>query len=200
MRERKCIVSNEVLPETGLVRFVVDPDGTVFSDVRAKAPGRGVWVTANRQSIEEAINRNGFTRGFKKQVTVTPDLPDMVEAQLRKICLDILGLGRRGGQLITGFEKVRSEIRANKPGWLIEAADSKEDGRHKVLALCRAIWDEVPLIGCFTSTELGIALGRDHGAHALMRSGAVSQNLGLQLQRLSGFTPLIPLHWRKIGG
>lgn len=200
MRERKCIVSNEVLPETELIRFVADRDGNVLPDVAAKAPGRGVWVTAHREQVEAAIQRKGFARGFKTPVLPAKDLADQVEVQLRKRCLDLLGMGRRGGQVVSGYEKVRSHIRNQQPGWLIEAFESKADGRGKIVALCRAIWDDVPLVGCFSSLELGKALGRDHGTHVLMQSGALAVHMGLQLARLSGFTPVIPLHWGQKDG
>jgi len=199
MRERKCIVSNLVLPRAELIRFVADDSGNVFADVNAKAPGRGVWVTANRESISSAIG-NGFARGFKRQACAPDDLADQVESQLRKLCLDLLSMARRGGNLLSGFEKVRSAIRNAKPGWLVEAKDGSEDGRRKILSLCRGVWGEVPLVACFDANELGIALGQSQGNHLLMQSGAIAQSLGLQLQRLSGFTPLIPLHWGEMDG
>ncbi len=200
MRERKCIVSNEVMPETELIRFVVDMEANVLPDIRAKAPGRGVWVGAKRELLDEAIAKRGFARGFKSQVKVPDDLTSLVEQQLRVLCLDLMGMARRSGQLVGGFEKVRSAIRAQKPGWLIEAENGSADGRNKILGLCRGVWDEVPLVGCFDDLALGKALGREHVGHVFMNSGAIATRFGLQLHRLSGFTPLTPLHWGKKDG
>jgi len=200
MRERKCIVSGETLPETGLIRFVADADGQVLVDIRSKAPGRGVWVTANRESIELALTRKGFVRGFKRQVQVPNDLGDQVEQQLRGSCLDLLGMARRSGQLLSGYEKVRAELRKARPGWLIEAADGSADGRNKILALGLGLWDDVPLVGCFAADALGQALGREQATHVLVQESGVAERLGLALARLSGFTPLIPLHWGQKDG
>jgi len=46
-RERRDIVSGEVLSDNRLLRFVADPDGNVVPDVGAKLPGRGLWVEAS---------------------------------------------------------------------------------------------------------------------------------------------------------
>ena len=47
LRERRDIVSGEVMPEHRLIRFVAAPDGTIVPDVAAKLPGRGLWVEAS---------------------------------------------------------------------------------------------------------------------------------------------------------
>ena len=196
MRERKCIVRNQVLPAAELLRFVINDDGMVLPDIHARAPGRGVWVTADRSCIEQACKKV-FSRGFKRNACVPADLAEQVELQLRRFCLDLMALARRSGDLLGGYEKVRSEIRKARPGWIIEAKDGSEGGREKILALCLGVWDEVPLVGCFDAGELGKVFGQSHANHVLMHSGAIASNLGLQLQRLSGFTPIIPLQWGK---
>jgi predicted RNA-binding protein YlxR (DUF448 family) len=50
-RERRDIVSGEVMAEQKLVRFVASPDGVVTPDIARKLPGRGIWVAADRASI-----------------------------------------------------------------------------------------------------------------------------------------------------
>ena len=61
-RERRCIVSGEILPDAQMVRFVVGPDGTVVPDVGAVLPGRGLWVRAERATLDRAIAKNAFSR------------------------------------------------------------------------------------------------------------------------------------------
>ena len=46
--ERRCIVTGDVQPKGGLIRFVVGPDGMVVPDLAEKLPGRGLWVSADR--------------------------------------------------------------------------------------------------------------------------------------------------------
>ncbi len=53
--ERKCIVTGEVQPKAGLIRFVVGPENQVYPDIMGKLPGRGMYVTADRAVLEEAL-------------------------------------------------------------------------------------------------------------------------------------------------
>ena len=64
-RERRCIVTGEVLPQARLLRFVLAPDGQVVPDVEAKLPGRGLWVSADRTIIAQAVTKRLFARAAK---------------------------------------------------------------------------------------------------------------------------------------
>ena len=68
-RERRDLVSHEVLDESRLIRFVAGPDGQVVPDLGRKLPGRGLWVEASRASVEAAVKKNGFTRSAKTKLT-----------------------------------------------------------------------------------------------------------------------------------
>ena len=57
-----------------MIRFVVGPAGEAVPDIKRKLPGRGIWVTATRAAIEEAVKRNVFARGFKRDVRVAASL------------------------------------------------------------------------------------------------------------------------------
>src|SRR5581483_9232499 len=81
-RERRDIVSGEILPEHRLLRFVAGPDGVVVPDVAAKLPGRGLWVEASRQAVAKAVEKKLFARAAKTQVTATADLADRAEKAL----------------------------------------------------------------------------------------------------------------------
>jgi len=56
-RERRDIVSGEVLGEARLIRFVAGPDGAVVPDLARKLPGRGLWVAADRASVATAAKK-----------------------------------------------------------------------------------------------------------------------------------------------
>ena len=56
--ERLCALTREVKPLAELIRFVAAPDGAIVPDIKRKLPGRGVWVTARRAAIDEAVKRN----------------------------------------------------------------------------------------------------------------------------------------------
>jgi len=71
------------LPAAGLIRFVLGPDDRVFADLKHKLPGRGVWVTARRDVVLEAVKRRHFARAFKADVNVPDTLVDDIAASLR---------------------------------------------------------------------------------------------------------------------
>lgn len=195
-RERTCIASGDTLPEAALVRFAAAPDGVVTPDVAAKLPGRGVWVRADRASVDKAVKKNAFARGLKAGVKPPPDLSDQVEALLARRCLDLLGLARGAGALAIGTVQAEEAIRRAPPLWLIEASDGAADGRKKLIQLAFGVWGEEPRVaGCFTGAELGVALGRDHVVHAVLLQEGMAQRWTVEIGRLSGFRAIIPASW-----
>src|ERR1700761_5141844 len=111
-RERRDLVTGEVMPEERLVRFAPGPDGVVVPDVARKLPGRGLWVEAKRASVDLAVKKGGFSRAAKAKLTAPADLSDQVERLLKARLLNALGLARRAGDLTLGFEKASSAIEA----------------------------------------------------------------------------------------
>ena len=73
--ERIARSPRELKPVDEMIRFVVGPAGEVVPDVKRKLPGRGIWITATRAAVDEAVKRNVFARGFKRDVRVQPILP-----------------------------------------------------------------------------------------------------------------------------
>jgi len=180
---RKCIVTGRVLETTALVRFVVGPDAGLVADVDGKLPGRGVWVSASRAHLETAIKKRLFQRALRRQVTVAPDLAAAVEGRLLRRCLDILGLARRAGQLVNGFEKVRAALKANRIGVLVQAGDAAEDGRQKLARLYRA----GPVVDAFSVEELSLALGHENVVHAALDRGRLADRFVQESMRLTEF-------------
>ena len=101
-RERRCVVSGEVLPEAQLIRFALGPDDVLAPDVAAKLPGRGAWVRADRASIELAAKKNGFAHALKAKAKAPDGLADLTETLLAKRCLDLIGMARRAGAIAFG--------------------------------------------------------------------------------------------------
>ncbi len=195
-RERKCVVSGEVLPEARLVRFALGPDGVLVPDVAAKLPGRGVWASATRQAVDQAVKKGAFARSLKTQVKAPADLADQTEALLARRCLDLLGMAKRAGAIGLGFAAVDAAIRSAAPHMLIEASDGESDGRDRLMRLAFGLWRvEPPLCGAFSGTELGMALGRDRVIHACLLQERMTQAWAAELDRLSGFRVIVPSSW-----
>lgn len=193
---RRCIVSGESGPDAALVRFVLGPDGVVAADVGARAPGRGAWVRADRAAITQAVRRNAFARAFKKQASAPADLAETVEAALSRRCLEMLGLARSAGALAFGFQGCSDAIRRTRVFWHIEARDGAAEGRTALLRLAAQIRPPpAPVCGCFTGSEIGMALGREDVVHAVLLQEGLAQRWSAEMGRLAGFRAITPPEW-----
>ena len=196
-RERRDIVSGQVMDEAKLIRFVAGPDGVVVPDLARKLPGRGLWVAADRASVETAAKKGLFARAAKAKVSAPQDLPAQVELLLKRRLLQGLGLARRAGELTSGFEKVSSAIETGRAAWLIEASDGAADGRRKLWGKTRKRTPPTPVFGLFDAEELGLALGAENVIHTAFLAGRAADRWAQDALRLSGFCPLLPESWRE---
>ncbi len=194
-KERRDIVSGQVMEAARLIRFVVAPDGAVTADLARKLPGRGLWVAADRASVQTAARKSLFARAAKGRAIAAADLADQAEALLQRRLLLGLGLARKAGDLAFGFEKVRGAILAGKAAFLIEARDGAADGRRKMLASLRHTPSPPRLIGLFGADELGLALGAENVIHTAFLGGRSAERWAVDVERLSGFRTLFPEDW-----
>lgn len=179
---RRCIATREVLPKARLIRFVIGPEGEVVPDAEGKLPGRGLWVKADRAALETAIARNLFAKAGRRSATIPVDLADRVVELLKRRCLNLIGLARRAGQAVAGFERVRAELARQNVGVLLAAIDGADDGKRKL----RARADGVPTIALFTNAELSTVLGRENVVHAALTQGRFAEILIAETCRLAG--------------
>lgn len=191
MRDRRCIVSGEVLSEDKLIRFVVGPDGEITPDVAAKLPGRGIWVGATGAALDAAREKNLFAKAAKSNVKVAADLVPRVQALLVQRMQSDLGMARRSGQIILGFDSVLTALKSDMPPEvLVEASDGAADGKRKLFGAAHARGLKIETIECLTSAELSVAVGRENVIHAALKSGRLQERLSMDAGRLSGFRPV----------
>ena len=194
--ERTCLATGAKGSPDAMIRFARSPDGVATPDLAERLPGRGAWVMADRSAIETAVRRQGFSRGFKAPTTAPEGLADMIEAALAKRCLEAVGLARKAGEAVTGFDQVRAALKEGGAAALIFASEAAEDGREKLLRLARAMPEETPLLtGCFSGGELGLALGREGAIYAALAAGPHARRFVREATRLAGFRALAPLEW-----
>ncbi|MDX5360419.1 MAG: RNA-binding protein [Alphaproteobacteria bacterium] len=188
---RRCIVTGEIRPKTELIRFVAGPDGTVTPDIAGKLPGRGLWVTATRDALGQAVKRKAFARAAKAQVTVPDGLADLTARLLRDRCLALLGQARGAGLVTSGATLVAALLSGPQAGsvaLVLHARDGAEDGLRKIAGKARG----VPLLRVFTAEELGLALGRESVVHAALTRGGLTDRLLTDARRYAGFTAPAP--------
>jgi uncharacterized protein len=179
---RRCIVTRETLPKDVLVRFVIGPAGEIVPDVRGRLPGRGLWVKSDRAALGTAVAKNLFAKAARRPADVPSDLVDRTVGLLRQRCLDHLGLARRAGQVVCGFEQVRDALRAGRVGVLVAASDGAADGRAKL----KAIAGLVQTVALLTVAELSAALGRENVVHVALAPGRLADRFLLDAARLAG--------------
>ena len=196
-RQRRDIVSGEVMDEAALVRFVGGPDGVVVPDLARKLPGRGLWVAATREAVTTAAAKNLFARAAKAPLKAQADLADLVAELLKKRLLAGLGLARKAGDTISGFEKVSAAVGSGRAAWLVEASDGAAEGRRKLLGQARKQARPPPVFGVFSAGELGLALGLENVIHTAFLAGRAADRWTEDVQRLAGFSPLFPESWRE---
>ncbi len=180
---RRCIVTGDRHGRGEMVRCVVGPDGSIVPDVAAALPGRGLWLTARRDIVAQAVRKHAFDRAAKRPVKVAEDLPDRIEGLLAARCREAIGLARRSGRAVAGFEKVAQAVRNGEVGLLLEASDGAENGRRKMTWLAR----DLVVSAMLTASELGAAFGREHVVHAAIGPGPLADRLRLDGARLAGF-------------
>lgn len=179
--ERKCIVSGDAQSKLGLIRFVVGPDGQIVADILGKLPGRGLWVSANRASLDEAVQKGLFSKAARQKVTVPEGLIQDIEAQLARRTVDLISLARKGGTAVAGYEKVKDWLLKDYADVLIQSSDGSERGKSKLSTPYGGVF-----IGWLTSDELGLAFGRQTVIHAALASGGLTSRIVEEAQRLKG--------------
>jgi len=181
---RRCLLSGETLPKSRLIRFVAGPGGELVPDIEERLPGRGLWLRAERDMIDQACAKKTFSRAARTQLTVPDGLADQVEAMLRRKCLDLLGLARRGGQLAGGAQQVRDMLSGKGAALFLSASDGSADERGRMSALAPG----VPVCTRFTSAELGHAIGRERVVHVAVADSGLAARLANELRRLAGLS------------
>ena len=181
---RMCAVTREVRPIGELIRFVVSPQGEVIPDLKRKLPGRGLWVSASRRTVAEAVRRNQFSKGFKREIRAATTLPADTEALLVRSATEALAMVAKAGQVVSGFSKVEGALRDGQAQALIHASDGAADGIRKLDAIVRQKHGnsgesqesptEFPIVNVLTSEELDLALGRSNVIHAALLAGPAS--------------------------
>ncbi|ERF84562.1 RNA-binding protein [Bradyrhizobium viridifuturi] len=187
---RMCAVSREVRPIDELIRFVVAPTGEVIPDLKRKLPGRGLWISASRRSVAEAVRRHQFSKGFKRDVRVAPTLPTDTEALLVRSVTEALAMAAKAGQVVAGFGKVEDALNRNETAALIHASDGAADGIRKLDAIVRQRGEKrgespvMAVVNVLTSEELDLALGRSNVIHAALLAGPASKTFLSRCQML----------------
>ncbi|MFV0321653.1 MAG: DUF448 domain-containing protein [Alphaproteobacteria bacterium] len=181
--ERTCIVTRNNVSPKEAIRLVVSPNGQLLFDLKGNLPARGYWVTATRENFDALLSNPKRLKQIKNVKEVADDFIENLIAALQSQILNQLGLARRAGQLIFGFEKVKIWLKDNKPALALMATNGSESEIER-LGLSRY---DAPVYRVLTKEQQGAALGREHVVHIVLKNGKLAQNLSKDCQFLAGF-------------
>ena len=189
--ERQCAVTRVHRPTDELIRFVLSPEDNLVPDLTGRLPGRGIWITASRKNVAQAVERRAFARSAKRNVTVAEDMPDLVEHLLLRQVTQMLAMANKAGFVVTGFSKVEVAIQRADSAALIHATDAAPDGSarldRKFTAIKNANGQTARIISCLTIDQLSLALGRENVVHAAMAKSGITSKFMSAADRLHRF-------------
>mgnify|MGYP001356539298 CR=1 FL=1 len=181
-RHRRCALTREEgLPEL-MLRFVVSPAGVVVPDLDARLPGRGIWLSARRDVIEQARARGVFARAARMQVKVPEDLLSQVEGGLLRRISDCIGLTRRAGQAVSGFAKAREWVVQHRAAVIVHALDGSREELDRLLSGGR----DIPVVRTLTARELAKVFGRERVVNVALAAGGLAERLSHENTRFTG--------------
>ena len=98
----------------------------------------------------------------------------------------LLGLARRAGQAVSGWQAAREWLQAGRAGLLVQAADGSLAER------ARFGGRDLPAVTPLTAVELGVVFGRDHAVHVVVAPGRLAEAIRIEAERLAGFAIASP--------
>jgi predicted RNA-binding protein YlxR (DUF448 family) len=188
---RTCVVTRAECSPADLLRFVLGPDDLIVPDVACRLPGRGVWVSLDRNAVATAVRTKAFARSLKCNAKAAADLPQLVERLLAERALAALAMANKAGLVLAGNAKVETAIATGEAVALVHAREAAADGVAKLdrryCAMCRDVGRSARIIGEFGVDQMSLALGRSNVVHAALKKGGAAELFINAAARLSRF-------------
>ena len=189
---RTCALTRSPASRHTMVRLALSPDGTPYIDLLGRAPGRGVYVVAERDAVLTALGAKGVGRVFKGKAR--PSAPDqamrLVEDAVRRLddrLLELIGIGRRAGDLELGMDAVTRLLETAPAGVVVViASDASDRTRKKVESVAERAGVPRVVSLVHDKATLGARLGRDTLSVVAMRRSKLSARLASEADRRVG--------------
>jgi predicted RNA-binding protein YlxR (DUF448 family) len=162
-----------------LLRLVIDEEGCVAVDLRARSFGRGAWIHARLECIERAPR--GIAASFKTSVSISASAlhAELVAAAERRV-LGLVAAARRAGKLVLGAKPVEKVLDAGEACLIVVATDARAAADTKGVSDAVAAGRAVAF---GTKDQLGKSVGRDQiGVAAVIDAGlarAIAQTVAI---------------------
>jgi len=185
--QRTCVGCRKSLDQDLLVRYVLSPQGEVVVDYRRKLPGRGVYTCFDLECVESAVKRGHLCRSLRGGDRPTAsELWRVLHDQAQCKALDLIGMARKAGQVVSGTRQVLTELQGGKEfGLLVRAADLSPAIAEKVDRA--ADRSNVTCFPVFSKELLGSLLGKSERGVVALKYGSLAVAINNELERLSKF-------------
>jgi hypothetical protein len=107
----------------------------------------------------------------------------VLETALVRRISELLGLARRAGQAVAGFDRAREWLRTGRGTLILQASDGSADERARFLSGAR---EGISVFAPLPAAVLGRVFGRDHVVHVAIAPGRLNERLGMEAGRLEG--------------
>jgi len=173
------------LSASGDVLEAADEDES-SSGLEQVAEGRGPQGARQQRRQQGSADRRlvrAFARAARGPVAVPPDLGSLLQSALAKRIAELLGLARRAGQAVAGFEKAREHLRTTAARLVLQARDGSAAERARFLT---GAPPGVKVFDPLTGEALGRVFGRDYVVHVAVAPGRLADSLAIEAGRLAG--------------
>ncbi len=182
--QRTCVACRRSKAQDELVRYVVAPDGTLLVDYRHRLPGRGAYTCIDLNCLRKAVEGKQFQRSFRGRCreVIYESLAEELQQSVRQKMMNLLGMGRKSDQLISGSNAVRTALRQGKGVALVIMT---EDISSAIAEKIRASAERQKVTCCqlFGKGMLGQILGKGERSVVAVQTGTLANALLLELQR-----------------
>ena len=179
-----CIVTKNTFPRTEMLRFVVSPNREIVFDVDEKLPGKGIWISADKDILQKAVQKKIFNKAAGMSVVIPENLTDIVLGKLQEKCLSLLAFARKAGMLVFGFEGVKKALTNMVVSVAFEADDAAQNGKDKLYRPT----DTFPVFSCLTREDLGQITGMEQQVHVAVLDSKLAENLIVAGKKLELYT------------
>jgi uncharacterized protein len=159
------------------------PEDRPPQDERPKG-GRLAGERPNKQSGDKHRQLlRAFARAARGPVSVPSDLSVLLQTALVRRIGECLGLARRAGQAVAGYEKAREALRSGRYKLVLQASDGSEAERSRFLS---GFGPDLTIIDPLPGEALGRVFGREYVVHVAVAPGKLAESLVVEAGRLAG--------------
>ena len=153
-------------------------------DYRHRLPGRGAYTCIDKKCLRDASRNKQFQRSFRGKCSEISEegLLDSLQQALLQRILNLIGMARKSGQVISGSNAVMTALRQPKGQAVVLISEDISDG---IAAKIRELSDRqnVSCSQLFSKGMLGQVLGKGERSVLAIQSGALAKAILIELQR-----------------